>query len=1218
MYPNSPVRLADERRDIELRVRATPVPKPNPVVTLRIRPPVGTAADIQLAPEAVVPVDNAPGEYAVKASLPAALQSLRISIILNGDERDESIAWSITTPDNSQLEKLPSFAVSNNRRRATAAVTGDAPINIYGGYLSVSGRSANGTTIGAVLDQKVGGTFQRYAELAATRTSQVQSDWVYRVQVPKDLPDNFVGRVNLYVQRGDQFRFSSKPVDIQRANLPGATLEITSIQQNSETPKADRTPYYNSSDLKLTCRSTQTDFDGMLVLLSRNQEIEDTRFQIANAAANPILPWTIPAPGAYELRIGLVYGDTLLPQVSDSKTIRFRRAGPAPTRAEVAQASRTAASGVVRVTFDAESPLKAGSVDDSNFQLKRARSSDLIAINTVTIDPADGRYVDLKIDSGLEADDYTLVVKRTASDSANVIRDRYENPLGQGADGSDGRTEFTLTFSYGVESDPLTGAVVGDVPLTKDRSLKDFTGPNVEFPEYTDPRPSTNGFNPSDKVVSRVARLYYNRDAHRVAQLINRDARSYNRQAVTQQQQLADNARRDADNFTDERRATETQAIRAAQRARAAEDALLQAQQALTQSTTELQNLRGQLADGTNAIRDQRTELDRANANVASAQQRLEQAKAVTAEKKRLADDAAAAAKTTSAGKTTDTIESSSLSLTDRTSQTMTSATEFSTLEGPTQTVEQEAYAQAVRDQAAAERALNAALGAQSRQQQALQGAEDQLARMRQAQGDALARQQNSTRLVNVALGEVAAARETEVQKADQLQSRQAREDRAYDTLFRREVAAANEDPDTYAPGKPDSIDPVEQVSISVVGEGVIQLRGPIKGVNLARMQIHDLDAPVGQVKVAVHTVQVNGERGDRIEPVVERIQRYVDHSRFLTAQSAQMLRRAVTEVASRRAEMVFAECEGLSQYERDQRYIEAFFGQQFLAELRELDSEFLRTGNKILSLHSMDTTSLAQCLFLMSLAKNDIRMEILTEFERLVTCQLPMDEMEYFDASNARKKFGHLFHKQKFQFFAQNARFVSLRGMYQAEVAGPDTLTPMQREFIRLAQIFKSRLITEIEFKQRVMERAMIEDRFDNFSERMQRAARSDDAAQEELKTVEREVITARLTASRQIRSLIALINATVSESQQLMVEFVQASEQDGKSADRQTNPKSDATDLLSYLDSSFPETIEDFRKSPGKQWLLFNLRKYQDILCETVTTVSGAARRITPLSEE
>jgi len=65
---------------------------------------------------------------------------------------------------------------------------------------------------------------------------------------------------------------------------------------------------------------------------------------------------------------------------------------------------------------------------------------------------------------------------------------------------------------------------------------------------------------------------------------------------------------------------------------------------------------------------------------------------------------------------------------------------------------------------------------------------------------------------------------------------------------FRREVAAAHEDPDTYAPGKPDSVDPVRQVSISVIGEGLIQLRGPIKGVNECRMMIHQIDTPVGTI----------------------------------------------------------------------------------------------------------------------------------------------------------------------------------------------------------------------------------------------------------------------------------------------------------------------------------------------------------------------------------
>ena len=58
-----------------------------------------------------------------------------------------------------------------------------------------------------------------------------------------------------------------------------------------------------------------------------------------------------------------------------------------------------------------------------------------------------------------------------------------------------------------------------------------------------------------------------------------------------------------------------------------------------------------------------------------------------------------------------------------------------------------------------------------------------------------------------------------------------------------RSVAAAHEDPDTYVPGKPNNKDPVLQVSVSVIGEGLIQLRGPIKGINVIRTMINQIDA---------------------------------------------------------------------------------------------------------------------------------------------------------------------------------------------------------------------------------------------------------------------------------------------------------------------------------------------------------------------------------------
>jgi len=50
------------------------------------------------------------------------------------------------------------------------------------------------------------------------------------------------------------------------------------------------------------------------------------------------------------------------------------------------------------------------------------------------------------------------------------------------------------------------------------------------------------------------------------------------------------------------------------------------------------------------------------------------------------------------------------------------------------------------------------------------------------------------------------------------------------------------------APGAPGSVDPVEQVSISVIGEGVIQLRGPIKGM----AHTANIDAYVKRLATAI------------------------------------------------------------------------------------------------------------------------------------------------------------------------------------------------------------------------------------------------------------------------------------------------------------------------------------------------------------------------------
>ncbi|MCI0700432.1 MAG: hypothetical protein L0241_05065, partial [Planctomycetia bacterium] len=532
------------------------------------------------------------------------------------------------------------------------------------------------------------------------------------------------------------------------------------------------------------------------------------------------------------------------------------------------------------------------------------------------------------------------------STAAPGLTDVYGNPpvktLGEGTVAA----YQTVLFTQQVDQ-PLPSQTVG-VTLQ--------TGKAIAFPEYVKFRVSPDGFNPADRVETRVVRLYYFRDAHRVAQIVNRTVKSYNAASVDVRRRAADRGRDDADKATDERKRLELVAVRAAQDARAAENDLAALQQRVASARAQIPQAReslGQLQARLLPIQNdpnRALEVAQLRSDIATTQQALN---------------------------TLDTID-------------------------------------------------------------------------RQAPAD-IQRAQN----------EVAVKREAEARALEAWQVKELQERRLRENQFRVEVAAAKTDPDTYAPADIESNDPVMQVSISVIGEGLIQLRGPIKGLNVIRTMVNQIDSPVGQVRVAVHTLQVNGERGDRMEKVIANIQRYLDHSRFLTVQSGQMLKRAVTLVASRKAyEVMTTLAPGSTQWDRDQRYLYAFFGKDFTDELIQLDSEFLKTGNKLLSLNSMDSTSLSAALFLMALAKNDVRYEIINEFLRLVQQELPQAEWSYYMAGISDPKCCEACKDKKHYLLSYNSKFQSLIGFFTSETPIPDTLTPLQREFIRLAQIFKARMV--------------------------------------------------------------------------------------------------------------------------------------------------------------
>jgi hypothetical protein len=563
--------------------------------------------------------------------------------------------------------------------------------------------------------------------------------------------------------------------------------------------------------------------------------------------------------------------------------------------------------------------------------------------------------VEILIEQALQAGLYELQI----TGGEKGLKDKYGNLL-QG-------TASLQDFQQKVLK-PIGAEVPSVAP-----GITGATGPYVPFQEFTQPRNVPDGFNPHDKVETRVVRLYYFRDAHRVAQIINRKVRSYNRAGVDMQRQLADKARTEADQRTVARQQAERYAIVQAQKTRQVEQELQGAELALQRSVQELTNYRRSNPDA-------KPEEDDTIKRLASLVQSFE-------------------------------------------------------------------------------------------------------------------------RRVRDARAQVDALRSEEVRANEEAQRAEAQERLSREEQFRREVAAAHADPDTYAPGVPKSDDPVEQVSVSVIGEGLIHLRGPLKGINTIRTMIDQIDQPVGQVRVAVHTVQINGEKQARMEDVSNIIQMYLDHSRFLTMQSSEMLRKAVVQVASRKAEEAIGLYPGESQRDRDRRYLDAFFGREFIDELEAMDSEFLRSGNKILSLHSMDTTSLSSALNLLALAKNSTRLEILSEFEQMTQGELPAAEAIYMEAAMTvcQQKWS-MRHPPKFYPMAQRAVFQSLKGFFDAQIAHDDTLTPLQREFIRLAQIFKSRLITELEYKQRVMERGMIEELGGDRLGELDEARRREETATREL----------------------------------------------------------------------------------------------------------------------
>jgi hypothetical protein len=662
-------------------------------------------------------------------------------------------------------------------------------------------------------------------------------------------------------------------------------------------------------------------------------------------------------------------------------------------------------------------------------------------------------------------------------------------------------------------------------------------GPAVDFPPNVVPKNAgrhseTNEIRPSSRVVTRVVRLYYYRNADRVAEIINRRTQQFNLSQATAKRNLANEFGKKAEDATVERRESERRAEQAARQTREAEAELQRLQMDAEEARTVQNNLVGFPNDSVV-----------------------------------VADGAGG------------------LAVVDRTQFQNTPPSNSLT---------------SVKDFRAE---LDTVIKSYENQQ-----------------------------------AKVADLRAKEFEANNQARRNEDLESRLIRSQFLKEVEAAEVDPKTYAAADIDSVDPVMQTSVSVIGEGVIQLRGPIGGINQIRRMIHQIDVPVGQVKVDLETVQINGEKGPELEETIQLVEGNVNVGRFLTNQSLVFLSRSVSEIA---AEVAHENGEPWQrdQLGRDMRYLYGFFGQDFVDTLHRMDSEFLHSENQILSLHSMDAISRNRALLLIALARNSVRQRILERFQQYVNCNLPQMEYNYRtinktipckylpkSCEECKERVWnvlHAGHREVIRYTpemacedaAKNYQFLNFYNFFAQGIWHDASLNPVQREFIRLAQIFKSQLIAEIELKQRIVERGLMD----------QKLSEDKSADQEKLLELRKKAVTQKndlllknTEATSQVASTIVLAmnsmeqgRKTLNETKQRYASVLNMTQSIMEPRNGQPEPNQDAKihDSIEFIidtAKSIDQTI--LRSSESME----SLKRIQAILLDEKTLVGEAVSNI------
>jgi hypothetical protein len=171
-----------------------------------------------------------------------------------------------------------------------------------------------------------------------------------------------------------------------------------------------------------------------------------------------------------------------------------------------------------------------------------------------------------------------------------------------------------------------------------------------------------------------------------------------------------------------------------------------------------------------------------------------------------------------------------------------------------------------------------------------------------------------------------------------------------------------------------DPSDMLDRVRITVAGEGQLHLYGPLAGINAMTRMIHEIDQPVGEVKIGIHVAQFSGNAEGEFDRVPALLEQHLEHARQMSQTSQMLFRTALGIVAAR------------YHARAPNRFEDTFFYGPCVQNFRSLNG-----SHALLSLPLLDSRDIVTTLYLVGVANQPVRREILAEFQRLVAEELPI-----------------------------------------------------------------------------------------------------------------------------------------------------------------------------------------------------------------------------------